>query len=285
MSVKFTLGSDPEFFAIKDRYAYAGCGLIPGSKGDPYPVNGGAVQVDGLALEINVDPAHSREEFVFNTRIVMKELKSMISQKGGYDLGIMPIAYFSPDIMKAVSKMFPDSVLLGCDPDFNAWSTQKNSSPSDVLDTHKDAFLRTAAGHIHIGWTEKAEISPESEHFMLCVDLAKELDCHLALPSILINPKDEKKRRSMYGKAGAFRPKPYGMEYRALSNFWTRSESLMGWVYDGVESALDCLTSGEEKHSKFGAEVQDVINRGITSRAKDMLQSLDVDTIGEYMNA
>jgi hypothetical protein len=45
----------------------------------------------------------------------------------------------------------------------------------------------------------------------------------------------------MYGKAGAVRAKSYGVEYRVLSNFWLKSEELMGEVYDRAVSAAKNL--------------------------------------------
>ena len=46
------------------------------------------------------------------------------------------------------------------------------------------------------------------------------------------------KRRQMYGAAGAFRPKTYGMEYRTLSNKWIFNPKIVDFVYRGVERAL-----------------------------------------------
>ena len=43
----------------------------------------------------------------------------------------------------------------------------------------------------------------------------------------------------MYGKAGAFRPKTYGVEYRTLSNAWLFSKKLQSFVYRGVQRAVD----------------------------------------------
>jgi hypothetical protein len=45
-------------------------------------------------------------------------------------------------------------------------------------------------------------------------------------------------RKQLYGKAGAFRPKPYGAEYRVLSNFWVFDTKLTGWVYDQLPRIL-----------------------------------------------
>jgi hypothetical protein len=49
----------------------------------------------------------------------------------------------------------------------------------------------------------------------------------------------------MYGAAGAFRPKPYGVEYRVLSNAWLQSEELMAWVYRTTTKAITDLFEGK----------------------------------------
>ena len=48
----------------------------------------------------------------------------------------------------------------------------------------------------------------------------------------------------MYGAAGAFRPKPYGVEYRVLSNAWLLTEDRMRFVYKQTVKAVKDLMSG-----------------------------------------
>jgi hypothetical protein len=52
------------------------------------------------------------------------------------------------------------------------------------------------------------------------------------------------RRRQLYGKAGAYRPKPYGMEYRVLSNVWLKNKSLQRWVYRNTMRAIKELQYG-----------------------------------------
>ncbi len=51
------------------------------------------------------------------------------------------------------------------------------------------------------------------------------MDAVLGIPAILLD--DGLLRKQLYGKAGAFRPKEYGVEYRSLSNFWVFSPEII----------------------------------------------------------
>jgi hypothetical protein len=62
----------------------------------------------------------------------------------------------------------------------------------------------------------------------------------------------------MYGKAGAFRPKTYGVEYRSLSNKWIFDNKLVDIVYKLTETAVDKFFLGQDAQE----EVEDVINSG-----------------------
>ena len=53
------VGCDPEVFVAKGGKFISAHGMIPGTKKAPHKVERGAVQVDGMALEFNIDPAAS----------------------------------------------------------------------------------------------------------------------------------------------------------------------------------------------------------------------------------
>ena len=52
------------------------------------------------------------------------------------------------------------------------------------------------------------------------------MDYTLGLDSLLLD--SDTRRRSMYGRAGSFRFKEYGIEYRTLSNFWIKNNKSIG---------------------------------------------------------
>ena len=242
------IGADPEIF-VKDAEGklVSAYGLIPGTKNEPCKVDGGAVQVDGMALEFNIDPAKNINEFVANIARVQDQLKAMLPE--GYDFAIQPTAEFGKDYIDAQPAEASD---LGCNPDFNAYTGEPNPKP-DV-----NAPFRTASGHIHIGWTK--DMDPfDPGHFEACQMLTKQLDCILGVPSLLWDT--DAKRRELYGKPGAFRPKPYGCEYRVLSNAWLTSPHLTNFVYRNTVYAVEQMLKGAHYYgSNYGYNPRQVFN-------------------------
>lgn len=232
----YLIGADPEVFVTdKNNQFVSAFNMVPGDKANPYPVPFGAVQVDGMALEFNIEPASTRQEFIHNVTNVYDTLKQMVPE---YNLHHVPVADFDPSYFETCD---PSSKVLGCDPDYNAWTGVANNPPQG------ERPFRTASGHVHIGWTTDADPFSE-EHFADCRTVVQQLDYALGIPSQLYDT--DKRRRSMYGDFGAFRPKSYGVEYRVLSNAWLASEELMGWVYDNTQIAMTDLENGVRYSNK-----------------------------------
>ena len=240
------VGADPEVFVRnKDGRFRSAYGLIQGTKHEPSPVNDGAVQVDGMALEFNINPAATREEFIHNIGSVLSQLAKMVPD---YEIAIVPTARFHWRHMKGQPK---EALELGCEPDFNAYTEGQNPRPNG------QTTMRTAAGHVHIGFCEGADVK-SLEHMQRCITLVKVLDAFLGIPSLEWD-KDQD-RRMMYGKAGCFRPKTYGVEYRTLSNAWLKDEKLVGFVFDQVQKAVEFLKSGRRIDDRLSASIASKIN-------------------------
>lgn len=245
----FKIGADPEFFVKKFGKLVSAYGLIPGSKDNPYKVPKGAVQVDGMALEFNIDPAETYSQFEDNMSTVMSSIIGMVP---GYEIFVEPVADFGLEYIEAQPK---EAKELGCSPDFNAYTKQANPRPS------ADTPFRTASGHVHIGWTtEPVDINDEG-HLEACRALTKSLDVWLGLPSLVWDQDD--RRRTLYGAAGAFRPKPYGMEYRVLSNKWITDPVLRKTVYHNTLKAIEATFANPEFGDRqfFGLTARQIIGK------------------------
>lgn len=234
--MEFLIGADPELFVRKGRYKVSAHDLLPGTKKDPVPVPGGAIQVDGTAAEFNIDPAKNLEEFKGNISLVVKELDERLKAiDPNYSLEAKPSRIYSTKRWESIPGSAKE---LGCDPDFNAYTGGMNPRPLPPIDG-----LRSGGGHVHVGWTKGADLT-DPTHILDCRMVIKAMD-FILLPLSRYWDRD-KKRRQIYGNPGAFRPKSYGVEYRTLSNAWVMDEKLQEIVYRGTGLALRLLEESEE---------------------------------------
>lgn len=236
--IEYKVGCDPELFVVdKDGAFISAHDLLPGNKIVPHPVDGGAVQVDGTAAEFNILPAKGSLEFARRIETVLKQMQSLIrTDHPDFKLRAYPVAQFKPDYFE---KLPAEALMFGCSPDFQAWDDGKEQA---FPGTNKP--IRTGGGHVHVGWTED-ENAYDQAHFFDCIQATKQLDASLYFASLLWDNNDA--RREVYGKMGSFRPKPYGVEYRPLSNLWIGDRRLHVFVFRCVEWAMKMLdTDGVE---------------------------------------
>lgn len=252
------VGADPELFMRHpDTGEFISAhGRIPGTKYEPFKVPYGAVQIDGTALEFNIDPAKTVEEFLHNIKSVRQTLVDMVP---GYNVVAEPVAHFDATYFKFEVPSHAQE--LGCNPDFNGWTTSTNPQPDPAGEP-----FRTASGHLHIGWTENADIE-DKDYFLFCCKVARQLDYYLGINSLLWD--GDGTRRRLYGKAGAFRPKSYGLEYRVLSNRWLDSEPLMRWVYNTLQTAMSAAFAGVWAEDTYGNLAQEIIDNNETGWDKE----------------
>lgn len=258
------VGCDPEVFVKQGGLFKSAHGLIKGDKKSPQPVRNGAVQVDGMALEFNINPASTESEFVLSVQDVLAQMIAMVPD---YEVVAVPVAEFTEEYMKQQPEQAKE---LGCDPDFNAWAGGRANDKPDG-----DRPFRTASGHVHIGWTDGENIE-DADHIGRCHMVVKQLDYYLGLPSLIYDA--DTKRRSMYGKAGAYRPKTYGVEYRTLSNRWLSSEKLMGWVFRTTQKAVEDVMEGRFLWEKHG-DIQQIINDSDVKAAQKIIKAEKLESI------
>ena len=237
---ELTFGCDPELFLRNKKTGefVSAHGVIPGSKKEPFKVNKGAVQVDGMAVEFNIDPVKTGEEFAFSVKTVLAQLSEMI----GPDLELVakPTVHFSDEVFAAQPT---EALELGCEPDYNAYTGEQNTPPNS------SAKFRTGAGHIHIGWCEDVSVD-DPDHVEVCRIVVQQLDYYLGVVSHQWD--DDRKRRQLYGAKGAYRVKPYGVEYRPLSNAWLNLPEIYSRIPELVQRAWDRLMECYPKVDEAG---------------------------------
>lgn len=250
----FLFGCDPELFVFRKGELVSAHDLLPGTKQEPFKVKGGAVQVDGTAAEFNTDPASSFEEFDDNIETVLGELRKLLPNDA--ELRAVSAVRFPEALFKSLP---PVATELGCMPDFDAWTGRVNPPPH----IPSDPYLRTASGHLHIGWTKDADMS-SLQHILACQDLVKQMDWHLGAWSVIADP--DNTRRALYGKAGACRYKNYGVEYRVLSNFWVLDRASRLTVWNKMMSAINGMRTNylpESLPKDLSAALVKSINEGV----------------------
>lgn len=257
--MNITLGCDPELF-LKDSATgkiVSAEGLIGGTKEEPRPISkknrGFAVQEDNIMVEFNIPPAKTNQEFKDNINFVLNYLNKELKIKG-YKLECK-----ASHLMDKKFLQTDQAKTFGCEPDYNVYLQDINPEIGDV------GRLRSCGGHIHIGGYDPTEERTER--------VIKAMDIFLGLPSVWLD--SDTRRRRMYGTAGSFRFKPFGCEYRSLSNFWTGSDELMTWAFDNtilaVNTALNYDLGGLDE---YNGQIREAINNSDVDLAKAVYAEL-----------
>jgi Phage phiEco32-like COOH.NH2 ligase-type 2 len=238
--MQFLIGADPECF-IRNRYTgnYTSIvGKLGGTKQKPLPIDtqGHCVQEDNVAVEFNVPPASDAVGLAASIHKVLGWLREKLPD---YELDRASAVSFPKEELDT-----PEAQMFGCEPDFNAWKMCENPKPRAP-----DPNLRSCGGHIHI--SSKGAIERPTE-------MIRAMDVFAGLPAVFLDKGIL--RKSLYGKAGAFRFKDYGVEYRTLSNFWIFSDELVNWAYNATKQAVDFIEVGHSINEADGKSICRAIN-------------------------
>ena len=261
---KFMVGSDPEMFIVNKETGevVSSIGLIPGEKGKPWVdkawPEGFGLEIDNVLAEFNIPPVSTKEDFIKNMNFMKEYIREFVKR-------VDP----KLDILCAASKIVPEdqlnhpiAKLFGCSVDYNAYTENPNPKPKGELTN-----LRSAGEHIHFSYNN---FNVESSLYLI-----KLFDIFLGLPSIIFDR--DRKRRSLYGKAGCFRLTPYGFEYRVLSAKMYSTDELMSITWDGIISAISAFNSG------FSYNEGNVIKAINTSNKKLAIEILQ-DILGIHIS-
>lgn len=247
--MSFTIGADPELFLKNfDNKLISVVGKIGGTKEEPLPIgNGCAIQEDNVAAEFCIPPCKDAKAFINSINFSLGNIALRAKQLDLTLATLVASHSFDKDQLR-----HPNARRFGCDPDYNAYTDRPNPRPRA-----QDKCLRSAGGHVHVGTDKKP------------TDLIKTMDLMLGVPSVLMDNDEE--RRKLYGKAGCFRYKPYGVEYRTLSNFWIWDEKTIEWVYHQVAESIQFC---DEYIKEFSETTSESIIHCINNNDKDLAKQL-----------
>ena len=239
MSINFTMGADPEFFLYdKTTKVYKSAhNVLPGTKGNPYKLTYGAVQVDGTAVEFNINPAKTGEEFAFNINETLKEIRTLVPSNYSFSYKptvVYPASYWDdlPDLTKEI----------GCDPDYMSTCTRptKASAPPN-------GRMRHGGGHIHLGW-KNPNTGMSVSHLWDARQIARQFynTIRLFICKYRIFEPDLDRKANV--PLAAYRPKPYGTECRGLSNNWLNYPLLYNWLFNTSKKVVELFYEGKSTH-------------------------------------
>ena len=270
-----TLGADPEFFLRDSRSGMVvpAIGLIGGTKGKPLPIpgipdEGYGMQEDNVMVEYNIPPATRVSRFATSIVTGREAIVDFVRTKQPHlepDTGHCARLFGRNQLDHVQAKVF------GCSADFDAHQQGAALPAPDPLKLAEGpGAWRFAGGHVHIGYESEV---PD----FVAAALA---DLYLGLPATALDKQGV--RRTLYGSAGRFRPTPYGIEYRTLSNFWIWDEGLAYEIGNRAYS-LGCLLEADaaDLQTKFAEvpwiDVQAAINTEDEEKAADLISYLSQD--------
>ena len=195
-------GTDAEFFlADANGNVIPASKVIPGKKFNPHTLGNGVCHPDGLSLEVGCPPSDTPEGMLANLFAVLQEVKEKFLDPNGVQI-IKPMSVDSFNVQGSNK----EDLEFGCGSEYDVYSSLM------YKDSNRDTSqrLRFSGFHIHIGYT-----SGQEDNYWTYLDagrLVRVLDS-------LVNKYDLgtcADRSQQYGGLGAFRVKPYGIEYRCM---------------------------------------------------------------------
>lgn len=289
MDKLFLIGSDPEFNIVdSENNLKSAVPLLPGTKSAPYDLgNNTSVQVDNVMAEFCVPATSDPDVFMQNLAFAMGEAQKILPQ--GYSFKAFPSSVYSDEELDT-----PQAKEFGCEPDFTPYILDSDGSRVMYVLNRTDAYnvntkpasknpnLRSCGGHIHVDLTQLTSRAIYSNSILdnkVLKDFVYFMDIFLGVPSLLLDT--DKRRRELYGKAGAYRSKPYGLEYRVLSNFWLEKDTYVYWVFDVIANLIKAWEDNylyfyRRVHSTFDVNnIVSTINSGNSDQARILLPLIE----------
>lgn len=222
LSQRCDIGSDPEFFFEKDGKVVPSIEVVTEETD--------RVKRDGFQGELNPRSSHCREIAGSSVARALLEANRIARQVGAQVSFQQSVVIDDETWQRA-----PDEIKrFGCNPTVNVH--EEDFERGDGMNER----FRSAGGHIHLGVTKKIKAK--------YMNLVKVLDIVVGNTCVLIDrDPSNARRRKIYGRAGEFRLKPYGLEYRVPSNFWLKNYKLFSMVTGLCRNAVSIIVEKKEK--------------------------------------
>lgn len=225
----FSFGCDPEFFLCDGLRYVSAIGVVNGTRDKRVKKHGHQFFYDNVLAECSVAPAKTRLEAVENIGMALATYAEMVKP--------LRLNTKAAVVLPDNELRHKDARKAGCNKEWSIYTRKQIPIPSNMM---KQSNLRTAGGHIHLGATNGPLQDQVHQPFVIYM-----LDLFLAVPALFVD-KDQSsiERRRMYGKAGSYRQKEYGIEYRPLSAFWLNCPAFVDLTYEICDFVLDFVANG-----------------------------------------
>lgn len=271
-----TVGTDFELFLRnKETHEIVSAeGYIKGSKHRPFRFDKEAsphfsTQLDNVLAEATIPPAENANEFLNGIIKAREFIQSVLPNH------LEPVVQASANLAEKYLRT-EQAMVFGCSPDFNAYTKFINEKPFC-----EDWTLRSCGAHIHTGYDGVA-VKFRGDLFNYEVDdqrsdIVKAMDLFISVPLVIMEPDSE--RKLLYGKAGAFRPKPYGLEYRSPSNWYLSSDETIKWAFESTKNAFKYFGEKGPLAGDLPNHVEEVINTNNKSAALDLVKEFNLQLV------
>lgn len=250
-----TIGFDVELALHHKQFGYipATAYNCPFSKDKRYFSNDGwSYHRDNVSVEFQTVPASYAEdihETLWNAHYGVLEV---YRQEWGLSPRYRAFATFDVPLEE-----IEEANEMGCDPDFDALTGEQNPAPD--MSAMKQG--RPLSGHIHFGHSQLANMSELQKRYFV-------QHMEIFWKDWITSTTEDVQRRRFYGKAGSYRVKPYGVEWRVPSAFNIRN-TLMEHPHETGDSLLEAAADAMARAYKDEAPDPDAYMR--------VRQSIDQD--------
>ena len=254
-----TIGTDAEVFFKEGNYITSAVGTIGGTKKNPIPIgNDCFAQEDNILAEFNIPPVTNVTDFVEYIEYCKDWLEITHPE--------FSLHYASSEKIERWLLLDSEARHFGCSPDCIVdYKSDRDHQTEDEMEecliSKGASMIRTSGFHIHIGY-DNPDIETNRE-------IVKLFEKYVTMPLILEDV-DDYDRRTMYGKAGSYRNKEYGVECRSLGGYFLKNKTTIHDVWNRVQRVLKAFNSGERVSTAEFAEIKQIINTKDKTKIKEL---------------